>query len=1665
MNLPVRSAIDPASSLPQTSRHLTERLLGGCAWGVLLAVPVLVPLGVSIPRTAEAQTTLQSTTQEILLANYGSGNPFTINAGTSISNNAAVYNGKVIYGSNAQHWTITNAGNISSSGNTAIRLNSQSTVTNLQTGTIATTNGLSPSIALGAGGMLTNFGTIMGQTAIGSGGTFVNSGITDEVTFFGFNGAVETFINSGTLVERDNFSQGGVSSTSPAVVINQGVTARIIGTKNGVALDGSGNSVFNEGTITGTGGIGVYINGGGTVTNQGTSAEINGVAVGYGSVTNSGRIIVATGNVINGNAVSMGSGTLYNQSVAAQISGAYNGVDLVGSGLVTNEGTIAGLAGNGIDIEGLIGGARVTVTNSGTASSIAGALNGVYAGNVATIVNSGTIRGTTEAGVSLGLLDPFDPAGSIVTNQGTASMIVGGRDGIVSSNDLTSITNAGTIIGSARDGIRGALASVVNQGPGALIQGAVDGIWDGATFASISINVSNEGTIVGTTGHGLYLHGPGSITNTGLISGQIDGVRVDGGPMTVTNSGLIQGTGVAGVGVTFSDPGAFYSKFDNTLTNSGTIIGAGGTAVLFGFGNDRLILQPGATIVGTVNGGSGSNTIEFASGTGTGSFSGLGTSSFTNFVTVVVDSGANWQFTGANTVAGNVALMNSGKVNNTGTLNVSGVFVDAGSLVNGGTLANNGTLTAAGILSNSGLLTNSGSIAGSVTLAGSGVVNNLAGGHITGTSVAVYGTAGSSGTITNAGTIAATAGSGISLASGGSVSNGGLISGTTAGIEITGGIATITNTGTIVASGTQGVGVLFTGSGSGTIDNSGTIDGGSGTAVKFAGGTNELIIESGGVLIGKADGSLGNNTLVFAGTGALTDAQIVGFQTVQFTGSTPQIDPNSTVDNASVASGSLTNQGTITGAVTVASGATLANNGIVSITAASSNSGSLSNSGTLTNGSTLTNAGTIFNSGTFINTGAVLGTTIGVIGGGTITNSGTIVGTTGTGVQLTSAGTLTNDAGGLIQGGQYGVQVGAGGTIVNAGTILDDAIAGASLGSGASLSNAATGTISGVTGIVFTGTGASVTNSGVIVGTGGVAVQFDAGVNTLTLASGSSLAGKIDGGGGAGQIELTGGGALLDPITNFGAGSALTIASGAVWSTGGDSWTIANTTNAGTLILESTSSPLKITGNFSQTRSGILAVTLNADGTGAQLQVTGTAALAGTVDIAQTFSTIVQPKTYTIVTASGGITGRFGTVTIGSPLLTPTLSYDADDAFVTLFQRSIAASIAGSRNQHAVAVALDAASAANPAAFAATVLSLDQLSAPAVRSSLDHLSGESHASLATTALIAGTQFVNQFHEQGVLARLGASGTPSGQSAMAAGGRQQLASLGGGSDDPVAEIDRPWGVWSSGYGQSGQIAGDGDTHRLTETVAGGAVGADYKLTPALRVGLGLGYGGTTFSLDDGNGRGQVDHTQVALYADYTMGPAYLDGMVGAAYGDGTTRRNVSLPGAPAQAAGHVTDTQLLGSVEAGYGLAMGSATVTPFAGLSFGTIDQDGFTETGAGVLDLQVHKQSQSSVKSTLGARLTADLPLETTLVTTDLQLGWAHEFAPTGRGTVAAFSGAPAAAFQVAGAKVPGDSALVGFGLATALFADTSVYLHYDGDLAGPSSSHAITAGFRFSW
>jgi hypothetical protein len=1150
-----------------------------------------------------------------------------------------------VYGT-AANVTVTNAGTISSGHYGVYFYGTGDTLTN--SGSIGGGN-VGVMVRSGDVGVINNSGIITGLNAVeflNSAGTLTNTGaISGAASGVYVRGDSATVTNQGTILGTGAYGAGLFFLNAGGSVSNA-ATGVISGVLYGIeARSRSNHTITNAGLISGTGagGVGIafidsrsYV--ADTVINSGTIVGQSGTAIRFGAGND--LLVLQAGANFGGDVVDGGAG---NNTVALSTSGTITNGQLAvpsayavtlinfnnfGAGAnttLTNVGSFAGsvsLVGTNATLYNAVG-AQISTTQrygvQGTAANV-------------TVTNAGTIQ-ANGIGVYL-------EQGGLITNLATG-VIVGSQDGVHSYNGGT-LVNSGLI--SGRTGV-----DMENyNSPG-----------------TISV-ITNSGTITGTRFGGLYAT-TANVTNSGLITGGNVGAAFAGSfANTLVNSGTIIGTGESGVGVTFRDNNGNEDVVrlnapplvlaNNTLVNTGTIVGQSGTAVRFGAGNDLLILGPGAWFGGdVVDGGAGNNT---------------------------------------------VALSTSGTITN-GQLAIPASYdVSLQSFYNFGAGAN-------------ATLTNVGSLGGSVSLIGTGAaLSNTAGATIYNAQTAVLGTAAGV-LVTNAGTITSASASGVSLAAGGIVSNSGLISGYNAGVLLTGGSAAITNRGVIQATGTAGVGVLFTGTASGTIDNFGTIIGAngignSGTAVRFAGGTNELIIESGGMLSGLADGSAGSNTLLLEGTGTLSNAQILGFQSVVFA-SNGSTDTSTTVANAYIQPGnSFTNSGTFTGSVTVPGTATLSNAGIIDSSTPSTNGGSIANGGTITNTSTFSNTGSLTNSGTITtvggtltnsgaftntNSGTVTGDINGITGSGTIVNSGTITGTSNAGI--TSSGTVTNTASGLIQGGTYGIVVGDGGSVSNAGTIIDAGIAGASIGSNASFGNGAGGSVIGVTGVVFTGTGASFTNSGTITGTGtnGIAVQFDAGVNTLTLGTGSVLNGSIDGGTvSAGVIDLTGTGTMANAITRFGTGSALNVASGAYWTSTGD-WTIGSVANAGTLVATGhwivpsvtnagtlqaglPGATLNLTGNFTQTSAGTLRVALDAGGTGSQFNITGTAALAGSVAVVPSGRFLTASVTpYTILTAAGGLNNTTfgGGVTVSSVLLAPTLSYIDNDTkvVVTLTQLSM----------------------------------------------------------------------------------------------------------------------------------------------------------------------------------------------------------------------------------------------------------------------------------------------------------------------------------------------------------------------------------------------------------
>ena len=507
---------------------------------------------------------------------------------------------------------------------------------------------------------------------------------------------------------------------------------------------------------SGAGLVGVYSNQPGAyLNNQGgvSSADQAGYAV-FFTAAATNLTVINSGNIY-GSSKLLGSGVFVNYGYVKTnaVSGGYQG------GVFLQSGTLVNHAGGYIYDSAYVG--------DGTIENYGRIRNGVAFGDQGTLINSGVL---VESVISAGTLT--------VDNRAS-----GGPPSVSALHSLT-LVNYGQI-GNRPGSYNPSFAvsadqgDVINHGTiGAEVISGLFGRYPGPRYG-VALNstnfstVANYGTIMG------YYSGVrevvGTLINSGSIAAHNRGVDLFGGPGlsnsgritadyfgvydhdvygrgTVDNAGTIGAAGASGVGV--------FLKNGGVLTNAGTIGGSRDAVLFAGNGADRVIVDPGATFIGNVVGGNGSNTLELAATTNTGTISGLGIS-FQNFGTVTVDSGAIWVLSGSSTIGPGATL------DNLGTL------TDTGHLTNAGTISGSGVL-----LVDPATLTNSGSIGLTVTLAGDSHLDNTVTGTIVAAGSGVYGTGGAN-TVVNAGSIAGggVGGIGVGFVSGGTVIDSGTISG------------------------------------------------------------------------------------------------------------------------------------------------------------------------------------------------------------------------------------------------------------------------------------------------------------------------------------------------------------------------------------------------------------------------------------------------------------------------------------------------------------------------------------------------------------------------------------------------------------------------------------------------------------------------------------------------------------------------------------------------------------------------------------------------------------------------------------------------------------------------------------------------------------------------
>ncbi|MCS3897205.1 autotransporter-associated beta strand protein [Bradyrhizobium japonicum USDA 38] len=1587
----------------------------------------------------------------------------------------------------------------------------------LQLGTLARAGSVVGAIGVGAGGALSivNTGAIPGIT---------NAGLTTYSN--GMSAGSTAITNSGTLEFVDTATAGSAQITSTGTVNFRNTSSA----GNATLTINSGTANFYDTSTAGSA----------TIANSGTLNFRNGSTAASATINNSGTLnfgaFASSDTSTAANAIINNSGSLNFLSYSSAGSATINNSGNLGFGYastadnatITNTSATAltafgtvGPAGDSTSSVGAIAGAGTFALRFGTLKvggnntstvvsgtlSIDGTLEKVGTGTLTltgtntysgdTIVSSGRLQfGDGSAGGSNNLGGNVNVTGGTLAietpatlnvaqtvtlgNNTTLSVAAGTTGPALSANsvaigngvsfNLSGISNASQldkVLIDTQSGISGDFATVTVGG----FSGTVDYLTVFTRKSADGLQYLASYGLSWTAGNSLA-HGTFTLTNA------TDTFTLG---VALTDQAANPATGWDGKSLTKAGDGTLILTGQNTYSGGTTI--SGGTLQL---GNSGLT----GSILGTVNVGAG-GTFEIVNADMSG-ITGIANSGTTNFRngnnagSVNISNTGTFSFYDTST-AGTSTITNSGRMefrdhSTAGSASITNATASniyffnnasAGSTTitnNGGGLVFNNSSTAgsANIANNdwSAILFNDTSSAGSATISSAsrsslGFLNSS--------------TAGSA-TITNNGDMsfsnASTAGSATinntsdymhaqyaylnfydSSTAGSATINNAISSTINFHDTSTAGSATITNVSpgflNFLNSSTAGNATITnsgsidfwnsSSAGSATIDNLGSIaffDSASAGSAHITGGGigflntstagNATIINSSGGVSFVNSSTAGNATIVN------NLYQSVGFHDSSTAGSAT-ITNNGSMQFSNQATGG---HATITNASTIwfVDTSTADNATIVNYGSTSFRDTSTAGSATITNNLWLT----------FTNQATA--------GSAAITNSSNVLfsGTTNAG----NAQLINSTSGAVVDfsstSGANGDHKLTAGSLAGSGTF--------SLG-GNQLTVGSNDLSTNVTGVIADGGSAGGTGASLVkVGTGRLTLS---GVNTYTGAT------TVDGGALAVNGDIT-------------ASSGITVNSGGIL---GGTGIVGNTTIAsgGALAPGNSIGTLTVSGNLTFSAGSFYTVevsTTAADRT----NVSGTATLTGATVQAVAIPGRFRSETYTILTATGGLSGTFAGIT-GSTFApgarNPHLTYDLNNVYLVLDAGTIILPSGSSGNQIGVAGGINKAvegGATPPAGFDVLLNMTDAQLARA----LNQVSGQPGAASTQVAFHAMQQFVNALDPLGAGAdgERGMSGgtTDGGTLGYAAtaqdDARMREAFAAVTPRDAGGEaIDRRWGVWASGYGGGSSLSGNAaaGSSSTTSRIYGTVVGADYRVSPDTLVGFALGGAGFNFSVADALGGGRADVFQAGLYARHNFGPAYLSAALAYGWQDVTTDRTVTVSGTDRLTANFKAST-FAGRLETGWRFApipAFSFGVTPYAAVQATTFHLPGYGETalvGTNQFALSYNAQDTTNVRTELGARTDQRFLVENGVLTLRSRLAWAHD-TNTNRLVNAAFQMLPGAAFTVSGARPAADSALVGGRAEMKWRNGLSLAGTIDGEFSRSTQTYTGKGTVRFEW
>ncbi|EJN02496.1 putative Ig domain-containing protein [Phyllobacterium sp. YR531] len=205
-------------------------------------------------------------------------------------------------------------------------------------------------------------------------------------------------------------------------------------------------------------------------------------------------------------------------------------------------------------------------------------------------------------------------------------------------------------------------------------------------------------------------------------------------------------------------------------------------------------------------------------------------------------------------------------------------------------------------------------------------------------------------------------------------------------------------------------------------------------------------------------------------------------------------------------------------------------------------------------------------------------------------------------------------------------------------------------------------------------------------------------------------------------------------------------------------------------------------------------------------------------------------------------------------------------------------------------------------------------------------------------------------------------------------------------------------WTGGYVDFG--TNDDGAIKLDNTLVGVSAGVDYRFTPKLTAGVGVGFGRDSTDVGDNGTESRAEAFSIAAYGSYRPVPGFfLDGLAGYSTMSFDSERYVTSTGD--FASGKRDGDQFFAALTAGYEYRKGGLLISPYGQLSGSHSTLDAFTEKGADIYNLTYDDQDIDTLSGTFGLRLEHAIRTKWGMLTPRARLEYTHDFEGSSRASV----------------------------------------------------------------